>query len=99
MLKKLVIKSVLEFGGYSLLDERENIISLSFQFYDLPRLEVGDEIFIDEKLLNKNSPDFTQPYSFVKSSEDEIVNSNVPLQEIGAIKCKKDKFLMRRLFG
>lgn len=99
MFRKFVVKEVLDYGQYRLVDEREREEVLSFQFYELPVLTNGDEIYFDEKLADKTSLEFTQPYSFIKSSEEEILSLSVPREEVGGIKCKGETFFIRRIFG
>lgn len=99
MFKKFVINEVLDYGQYLLVDERGKEQVLSFQFYELPSLAKGDEIYFDEKLADKTSLEFTQPYSFIKSSREEILSLSVPREEVGGIKCKGETFFIRRIFG
>lgn len=99
MLKKFIVKSVLKYGEYCLVDEEGKDINLCFQFYELPSLIEGDEICFDEKLADKNFQGFTQPYSFIKSSEQEIASLKLPREEVGGIRHQKEKFFIRRIFG
>ena len=95
----LTIKEVNQYGKYVLVGENISI-NLVLEFYNTKKPKVGDKILIHEKLLNKNSSLFTQPYSFEINQEykpEEI--KNMDDMEYAVLKSGGKYVSLKRVYG
>ena len=74
--------------------------TLTFVFYDVKAPEVGNLVQIHEKLLDKNSKEFSQPYYF--GDLDDPTGRAVERlkdEEIVCLHMNGEKVICKRLFG
>lgn len=98
-MKNLIIKKILDYNFFDLMDEQGNRYSLQLEFYGLPKIKVGDKIlFKDEKMLDKNSQSFCSLYAFefAKNATAEQFKSD---PDITYVKIGKSKFFIKRIYG
>ena len=83
---------------YELKDEKNKIIKMNIEFYDLKEpLKINDKISISKELLDKNYPEYDTFYRFGKL--DSIYgrkNSNIDIIEI---KTEKELIYLQRYYG
>lgn len=93
------IKKVLEFDTY-LLKSKSGEYKQMIELYGLDKLNVGDRIKIDKRLLSQTSQSYTQPYAFelVDNAQVKLINKNNEAEYIGVEKGDK-KYLLKRVYG
>lgn len=100
-MKTLIVKKTLDFNFFELLDAEKNTFLLQLEFYNLPSFGIGDQIvFKDERLLDKTSSVFTQPYAFEMANVDcekKQVFENDP--NITVAKIGGKTFCLKRIYG
>lgn len=91
-----IIERCLDYNGY-LINFNGKRIDLSLEFYGIDKPCEGAQITLDEKLLDKKSKEYTQPYSFefVKNmkSGERIADKMIILQING------ENFVLKRVYG
>lgn len=95
----LTIKEVNQYGKYVLVGQNVKT-DLIFEFIKINTPKVGDKVLIHEKLLNKNSSFFTQPYSFEINQEykpEEI--KNMDDMEYAVLKSGGKYIPLKRVYG
>ena len=95
----LTVKEVKEYGKFSLVGENVNI-DLVLEFFDVNKPKVGDKILMHERLLNRNSSIFTQPYSFKRTLDYEAEEIKyMEDMEYAVLKVGKDYISLKRVYG
>lgn len=99
------IKKCLPFNAYLLEIEKgqtkfkkENTFELVIEFYGMDKPKENSYLLINEKLLDKNSSEYTQPYSFelckTKIKKEELIDSNYAI-----LKVENKNLLLKRICG
>jgi hypothetical protein len=97
---KLTIKEINKFNEYVLEDKDKNNYSLIMEFYDVQKPEVGDTLLLHENLLNKNSAEYSQPYSFgALDNKCGREKSLLTETEIIGLQYKNKKIMLKRIYG
>lgn len=73
-------------------------IALALEFCGLEKPSIGDELVLDEKLLDITSPDFVQPYCF-KLSDEKVKNENKVDEETALLRSYGKVFVLKRIYG
>ena len=103
-MEKLKVESINEHNVYTFSYLEKNAkIDLMFELYGLNKsfsLQKDDIIYINEKLLNKNSSNYIEPYSF-EVTKDYLPKNVVFLNMENCIVLKrKNKMLvLKRIYG
>lgn len=71
-MEKLKVIGVRQYGEYLLQNEKSEIISLILEFYGVENPNINDLLFINEKLLDRSSEYFVQPYAFTLYDENDV---------------------------
>ena len=93
------IKEILENNVY-VLNFNGKMSKLVLEFYGINKPKVGDKLAIHENLLDKNSSEYTQPYSFMFVRE--IISKNIKeLEDKNFILAKIENkvCLLKRVYG
>lgn len=87
-------------GEYTLEDENKNTQNLLFEFHDMDNPKKGDVLLLPEKLLDRRSENFVQPYAFEPlESEKRIKGEKISQDDIAGILKKGKEILLRRIYG
>jgi len=94
----LKILSLKENNKYLLRDMKNyRMYSLMFEFHNLKAPSVGDVIVLDDKLLNRLSEYYAQPYAFeVYDEKDGKVNDE---RDLAGLYTQNKKIILRRIYG
>ena len=97
-MKKLKIVEIGQYNSYKLQTDDGKMVRLILEFYSMPKPKVGDEFFIDEKLLDRSSEYFVQPYAFEKTDIklNDVQNDDI---EIAVLKTENKTIVLKRLYG
>lgn len=71
-MEKLKVIGVRQYGEYLLQNEKGEIISLILEFYGVENPNINDLLIINEKLLDRSSEYFVQPYAFTLYDENDV---------------------------
>ena len=83
---------------YTLVDEKNKKgYTLIFEFYNTPKVSIGDKICMDAKLLDVTYPGYAQPYAFECVEVNEI--NKTRKEDYAILKTKQGTFLLKRLYG
>lgn len=77
--------------------ENKQKISLQIEFYGISKLNKGDVVNICDKLLDRSSENFVQPYAFEKCDIADF--SKMDKHEKMIIEQQKEKILLKRIYG
>ena len=86
---------------YNLKDQSQNIYNLNLEFLDIKeKPEVGNYIYINNELLNKNYSGYSTSYTFGQL-ESKYGKENISLDDIDVIKIVKDniEIYLKRIYG
>lgn len=95
-MEKLKVVGVRQYGEYLLQNEKGEIISLILEFYCVENPNINDLLFINEKLLDRSSEYFVQPYAFTRydESDSRLIEEDIA----GMIKGGKH-IALKRVYG
>lgn len=94
-----IFEKELEFNAYILKSDNKKY-ELCFEFYGVKKPKVGDKILINEKLLNINSPMFSQPYAFELDNETKAQDVKLEnLTEYIVLNINKKNYVLKRVYG
>lgn len=96
-MKQLKIQKVLKYNTYLLENENEKF-ELTLEFYGVLKPKEGDVFKVHEKLLDKNSIKFTQPYAFELTdiSQEMIEELN---EEYAVLYSENKVYTLKRIYG
>ena len=98
MLDLKIIK--IEKACYILEDENKNTQSLLLEFFGMDKPKKGDVLLLPEKLLDRRSVNFVQPYSFEPlKSEEDLKNGKYTKDDVAGIIKNGKEFLLKRIYG
>ena len=92
---KLKVVKIEDFDEYVLEDEKKRQHFLALGFYDMPRLEVGGVIYLQEAWLNTKSPDFVHSLYFAPYNEEKGVKES----DLIGVRAKGKNFVIKRVYG
>ena len=93
---KLKVVKVDKFDEYVLEDDKKKQHFLSLGFYDMPKLEVGDVIYLQEAWLNTKSLNFVHSLYFAPINENE---KDVKESDLIGICTKGKNLVIKRVYG
>lgn len=82
---------------YVFENEDKKQISLQLELYGISKLNKDDVVNICDKLLDKKSDDFVQPYAFEKCDLADF--SKLDKNEKMIVERKDEKVLLKRIYG
>ncbi len=91
------IKEKKQFGEYVLINKQGKSQSLMLEFYNMKEPAIGDKIYMDASLLNRNSVNFVQPYAFEPIRENET--ENISDKDIAGLHTKTEHIALKRIYG
>ncbi len=96
---KLIEKG--KFGTYIFLDaQKSREARLSLQFFDGFDLDVGDNLLINEQLLDRHSEWFAPFYAFEEVKKNlKRVSETTPKVDLAIVKKGNKEYLLKRLYG
>ncbi len=101
-MKRLIIKEITNNNFFLLEDEKSNKEELIFEFFSEVKPEKNDLIYLDEKIINKKSIYFTQPFSYELLGEGINIMKNYvdknPTEYLILFK-KNKKLIYKRIYG
>ena len=93
------INAVKQYGVYQLTNKEMNV-EMVFEFHKVPQPKVGDLLMIHEKLLDKNSSEYTSMVAF------EFDERELPLRikerndkEYAVLQVSGQDFALKRVYG
>lgn len=99
------IKKNLEFNTYVLdvvkPEENENLertYTLQLEFYGVDKPSINSYLFLNNKLLDRNSSEFTQPYSFELSNK-KVTKEDFVNPDFAVLKINKKNYILKRIYG
>lgn len=99
------IKKCLPFNAY-LLEVKKEIdckltersIELQIEFYGMDKPKENSYLFFSERLLDKNSSQFTQPYSF-ELFKGSITKTQLNSDQFAVLKTDEINYILKRIYG
>ena len=96
-MKSYIFKQILE-NSY-ILSDGKNEIELMLEFYPQIQISIGDKILMHEKLLDRNSKYYTQPYAFeITNFPNELVKEKNSSEYI-VISSNNKMITLKRIYG
>ena len=96
-MKSYIFKQILE-NSY-ILSDGKNEIELMLEFYPQIQILIGDKILMHEKLLDRNSKYYTQPYAFeITNFPNELVKEKNSSEYI-VISSNNKMITLKRIYG
>ncbi|MGN1200954.1 MAG: hypothetical protein ACI4R8_01635 [Candidatus Caccovivens sp.] len=93
---QLSIKEIKNHGEYVLQDKSGKKQSLILEFYNITPPSVDDVLFFHEKILNRSSENFVQPFAFASmTKESQQIND----EDIVGLHTKNGNFVLKRVYG
>lgn len=86
----------MEYSEY-IIKVKNKIINMVLEFYGID-VNAGDILFLDEKILDKNSPEYTEPVSFRVVEKEEEKNSREN-KEYAILYTSNAEIRLRRIYG
>lgn len=80
---------------YTLRSEDDKIESLIFEFYGGITPEIDNILCFNEKLLDRRSESFCQPYAFLLTQQDEYIDDG----EYLALRQNGQNYILKRVYG
>lgn len=101
------IKKCLAFNTYLLTIKKEidcNIyekeIELQIEFYGINKPKENSCLLLNEKLLDKNSNEFTQPYSFeLQQHKNKLTKRELYNSEFAVLEENNKYYILKRIYG
>ena len=97
-MKKLKIEKVKAHSCY-VLKEKEETEELVLEFYGLNNPISGDLLLIHEKLLDRNSVEFTQPYAFELADINPERIEKLNDKEYAVLVTENKVYSLKRIYG
>ena len=95
--KRLKIKEKKDNNEYILEDLKTGeIYSLILEFYDISMPKVNDTLVLSEKLLDKKSSIYCQPYAFTLFNNDF---KDIHRNDIAGLITSSEKIVLKRIYG
>ena len=73
--------------------------SLLLEFYEMDLPKVGDVLVLADKLLDRRSRDFVQPYAFTPTTEEEVKARNIDREDLAGLNTGNKNIILKRLYG
>lgn len=99
------IKKCLKFNTYLLEIKKEidcnaceKLTELQIEFYGIDQPKENAYLLLNEKLLDRNSTEFTQPYSF-ELYENKPTKEELNSGEFAVLKIDSKNIVLKRIYG
>ena len=97
-MKKFKIEKVMTHNCY-VLKENDKTEELILEFYGLAKPKAGDFLLINEKLLNRKSIEFTQPYAFELTDISQEMIETLNDKEYAVLISENKTYSLKRIYG
>lgn len=95
---KCRVEKVLQYNQYELkFGDKKQILTI--ELYNFDKLNVGENIFIANNLLDKNNRDFCSLYAFEPSKIDLNEVKWLPETDFLVVERQRKKYLLKRIYG